>query len=162
VLAAAFIGAGLVFASCGGSAHPKTVRLVRSGGCRDGFFWASNADDTVALTVSMHLPLPKYDWGDTFDISKGSLNTARTRVTVALQHGHALSTALCTDAARVGKNHKIENTEPVVEGEGDFVLDFRTCPSDGYLDLTGLKAKDGSRIVAPQRIETHRVGCATG
>jgi hypothetical protein len=137
---------------------PEAVVLSPGEGCGDAFFWATSADDSLAVTVmvdqrkrSTNQPTTaSYDLGD-------------AALTVTVLRGDDLSSTFCTDIL-VGD--PIESEVPATAGHVEVeldrqVADFGACgKTHGSVRVTGLTG-DGLSF-ADFIVKSASIGCYAG
>lgn len=151
---------GLV--ACGEDQASSPLELTAGEACGDAYFWATIESGDVAVTV-------------TIEARDRSRVVATTRefvvpdatVEVQLLEGKNLGRNFCTDlpdaASEPQSRHK------AIAGEGTITLDpapqspdpFSCGMVSGELELTGLKAEDGT-MFAPIRVTSDSIGCYAG
>jgi hypothetical protein len=160
-LAALVLCSSVALSGCGGGVPVDAngdVVLPTGDGCGDAFFWAANAEDTVAVSISVEQrersesepTTASYDVGD-----------AGLEVTVL--RGDDLSDSFCTDLL-VGDPVKSE--EPASAGHVEIRLDPQTA------NLQGCGTTQGSATVTDLEgdglsfgdftVESASIGCYAG
>ncbi len=138
--------------------QPPGIEFVQSGGCGDAFFWAADADATVALLVSVDAVDRSTSEPTVIDFS-----VPDPQVTVEVQRGSFLTEAFCND---VLQNHRLDETVLLVAGAGSMTLApagerFGDCGKVGRLRFDGGVTDDGT-VVEPIDIRTNQIGCYAG
>jgi hypothetical protein len=143
-----------------GAGRAQPVALARSGGCGDAFFWASSADETVAVTVTVEARERSAAAPTTVTFS-----VPDPEVTVEIQRGRGLTQPFCNDVID-GNVWRVDETAAAEAGTGEIVLDPlvtgpMSCGGHGTLHLEGLTASDGTRF-GTLDVATDAIGCYAG
>jgi hypothetical protein len=140
---------------------PEPVDLVRlgpGGACGDVFFWATTADDKVAVTVMIDAPERS-----TTEPLEASYDVGDPAMTVTVLRGDRLSSTFCTDVL-IGD--PVDSQAPASAGTADVRLDPGTpdmlgCGSTaGSVTVSGLEGDDLS--FAAFRVDSEAIGCYAG
>lgn len=142
------------------TARSEPIRLTKSGGCGDAFFWAESESGEIAVTITV----------DAFSRSAEAPTTISIvlpdpAIDVEILTGHSLSTNFCTDVLEASAFP--DTTMTAVAGTGEITLDAakpiaEACGStNGILKLNGLIAGDGTTF-APIDITSPMIGCYAG
>jgi hypothetical protein len=133
--------------------------LPRSGGCADAFFWAANADGTLAVTVDV----------DARQRSAAAptviaFTVPDPKVKIEIQRGRGLVQPFCNDV--ISQEWQVDSREHALEGKGRITLNARRQTSQcgsahGRLHLDGLAASDGTRFASID-VPTGYIGCYAG
>ena len=137
-------------AACGDDDEPSSavdptaapqLEFTRTGGCGDAFFWATTADGTNALVVSVELRDRSAS-----EPTEVDLTLPAPAADVQLWTGTELTSMMCNDIVLV----EVTEETPVTEGEVRVTLQPRPEGSTDYVDgkaeLTGLVAEDGTEL----------------
>jgi hypothetical protein len=165
-LAAVLLCSCALLSACGddSGAAPTAVEpddevvLGDGDGCGDAFFWATNADDTIAVTVFVDERARSSQAPTTvsFDVGDAGL-------TAQVLRGEELSATFCTDLL-VGD--PIDSETDATAGHVEITLDPQaldgaTCGDfGGTATITGLEG-DGLSF-ADVTVETENIGCYAG
>jgi hypothetical protein len=162
----AAVGLLAALAGCGGATStatdgpdgPDLVELAPGDGCGDAFFWATNADDTVAVSVGVdqHDRTTSGQTTASYDVGDPGLD-------VKVLRGDHLSGTFCTDMM-VGE--PVRSVTPASAGHVAVLLDpqvdgFGACgKTQGTVTVSDLVG-DGLTF-APFSISTRNIGCYAG
>ena len=162
-VAAVLFCTSVVLAACGDddatAVDPdEKVALSPGEGCGDAFFWAVNADDTIAVAVTVD----QRERSET-QPTTASYDVGDDGMTVTVRRGHDLSETFCTDLI---VNDPIDSEKPATAGHVVVELDplqrdFQGCGStNGSAMLSGLEG-DGLSF-ADVNVESTNIGCYAG
>jgi hypothetical protein len=134
-----------------------SIELTHTGGCGDAFFWATSADDALAVVVTTDLR----DRSAT-EPTELEVTLPDPRVEVELWAGAGLTSLMCNDVVAGTIDEKV----PVVEGDVRIALDPRrdadfTSHVDGKAELSGLVTADGTPL-PDLAIKTSSIGFSAG
>ncbi len=137
-------------------AKAPPLELTETGGCGDAFFWATTADGTRALVVTVELR-DRSATGPT----EHEVALPDPSAEVELWEGTELTSMMCNDVV-LG-----EVTEEVPVTAGDVRITLQPRPEgsmdyvDGKAELTGLVADDGT-VLPDLQIKTTSIGFYAG
>ena len=162
-LAALLLCSSAALSACGddtpAAVDPEDQVVLTAGdGCGDAFFWATNADDTIAVTVMVNERARSSQEPTTVSYDVGN-----AELTARVLRGQDLSSTFCTDIL-VGEPVASEtdayagHVEIVLEPQA---LDEGSCgQASGTATLTGMA---GDRLTfADVTIESADIGCYAG
>jgi len=135
------------------------TEFTQFGGCGNALFWATNADDTVAITVLVEVG--ERNAGQPFD---ATYDLARDDgVEVRYIEGAALSNGMCNDVANSG--YQEERSEALGVGTLAVHLDPASADPGGFssggAELSDARLSDG-RVLARVEFETDEIGLFPG
>jgi hypothetical protein len=133
--------------------------LPKSGGCADAFFWAANAEGTLAVTVNVDARQRSAAAPTVIEFTLPEPN-----VEIEIQRGRGLVQPFCNDV--ISQEWHVDSRDHAVEGKGRITLSarrqqFRCGSSHGRLHLDGLVAGDGTRFASID-VATANIGCYAG
>jgi hypothetical protein len=133
--------------------------LPKSGGCADAFFWAANAEGTLAVTVDVDARQRSTAAPTVIDFTLPEPN-----VKIEIQRGRGLVQPFCNDV--ISQEWHVDSRDHAVKGEGRITLSARRQPfrcgsSHGRLHLDDLVASDGTRFASID-VPTANIGCYAG
>lgn len=141
---------------------PEVVELTTSGGCGEAFFWVTDVDGSVALTVAVEVP--RYSTREPVVVD---VDLSDPTVDAELLRGEDgdLRLNFCGDL--IDERSEPDEVVAVAEGTGTVTID--PIPTDvprcgnvtGRIELTDVVAEDGTRF---DRVtgETTAIGCFAG
>lgn len=127
----------------------------KQGGCAEAFFYATNADDTIAITLS-------FDLGERTGEIDAAIGVGADAIPVEVQllDGTDLSTTFCTDVPQGTVDARSEGTGV----QGRVEVGAPAGPPEfaqGTIELTELYFDDG-RKVGPLTVTTDMIGFYAG
>ncbi|MEZ5138233.1 MAG: hypothetical protein R2702_17125 [Acidimicrobiales bacterium] len=140
----------------GEAAEP--IELTRHGNCGEGWFWAANAEGSIAVTA-------RVDGRDraTDEPTTWSFDEPDGEVTVELLRGDDLPRNFCTDVIDAGSQPR--STLAAVAVRGAIRMDppgpTEGCGVEGELRIDELRGPDDERV-APFAYADDGIGCYSG